>query len=402
MTTSATMQHRAEFTVLDGDFYGYEQELEPQELSALARIREYMDTVVRPEVNDHWERAEFPQHLVAGLGELGVLAFPFEETTPFRNSAVFRGFVTMELARVDAGFSTLTGVSSGLVMGTISLLGSEEQKAEWLPKLGSGEAVGAFGLTEPLSGSDAAKGLRTTARREGDKWILNGQKRWIGNATWGDVIIIWARDEADNQVKGFVVPTATPGYKATKIDGKYSQRTVQNADIELTDLSLPDRARLPGANSFRDTARILMRTRIDVAWGAVGTAIGAYETALAYAKERKQFGRPIASYQLMQDLLVKSLSNITACIGMCVRASEMLDRGVQQDHHSAMAKAFVTSRTREVVAWCRELFGGNGIDLDYDIIRYFNDAEALYSFEGTREMNTLIVGRQITGLSAFL
>jgi glutaryl-CoA dehydrogenase len=402
MTTAPITQKAPDFAVLDGDFYGYEQELEPQELQALARIRDYMDTVVRPEINGYWERAEFPQHMVAGLGELGVLAFPFEETAPFRNSAVFRGFVTLELARVDAGFSTLTGVSSGLVMGAISLLGSEEQKARWLPRLASGEAVGSFGLTEPLAGSDAAKGLRTTARREGDNWILNGQKRWIGNATWGQVIIIWARDEADDQVKGFVVPTSTPGYTATKIEGKYSQRTVQNADIELTNLTLPESARLPGANSFRDTARILLRTRIDVAWGAAGTAVGAYETALAYAKERKQFGRPIGSYQLMQDLLVKSLSNITACIGMCVRASEMLDRGVQQDHHSAMAKAFVTSRTREVVAWCRELFGGNGIDIDYDIIRYFNDAEALYSFEGTREMNTLIVGRHITGMSAFV
>ncbi|MFT4468544.1 acyl-CoA dehydrogenase family protein [Arthrobacter sulfonylureivorans] len=397
-----TMTHASDFTTLSGDFYGYEQDLGAQELAALAKIREYMDTVVRPEINGYWERTEFPEKMVAGLGELGVLAFPFEETAPFKNSAVFRGFVTMELARVDAGFSTLTGVSSGLVMGSIALLGSEQQKTEWMPRLGTAEAVGSFGLTEPFSGSDAAKGLRTTARRVGDQWILNGQKRWIGNATWADVIIIWARDEADGQIKGFVVPTDTPGYLATKIEGKYSQRTVQNADIELKDLVLPATAKLPGANSFRDTASILMRTRIDVAWAAVGTAVGAYETALAYAKQREQFGRPIASYQLVQDLLVKSLSNITACIGMCVRASEMLDRGTQQDHHSAMAKAFVTSKTREVVAWCRELFGGNGIDLDYDIIRYFNDAEALYSFEGTREMNTLIVGRHITGISAFV
>lgn len=400
MDTVAT-QNRS-FTVLEGDFFGYEEELEPQELQALARIRSFLDESARPIVNDHWDRAEFPYHLVSGLGELGVFAFPYDDYAPFANSAVFRGFVTMELARVDAGFSTLTGVTSGLAMGSIELLGSPEQKSEWLPRLASGEAVGSFGLTEPYSGSDAAKGLRTTARREGDEWILHGEKRWIGNATWGQVVIIWARDQADGQVKGFVVPTDTPGYTATKIDSKYSQRSVQNADIVLSGVRLPESARLPGANSFRDTAKILMRTRIDVAWGAVGTAVGAYEAALAYAKEREQFGKPIASYQLVQDLLVKSLSNITACIGMCVRASEMLDRGVQQDHHSAMAKAFVTSKTREVVAWCRELFGGNGIDLNYDIIRYFNDAEALYSFEGTREVNTLIVGRHITGLSAFV
>jgi len=392
----------AGFEPLAGDFFGYAEDLTAQERRALMRLREYMDNVVRPDVNAHWESSDFPHHLVEGLGRLGVLAYPFTETAPFENSAVFRGFVTLELARVDAGFSTLVGVTSGLVMGSIALLGSEEQKAEWLPRLATGQAVGSFGLTEPLSGSDAAKGLRTTARREGENWILNGEKRWIGNATWGDLVIIWARDEADNHVKGFLVPTSSPGYRATKIEGKYSQRTVQNADIVLTDVVVPESNRLPHANSFKDTARILMRTRIDVAWAAVGNAIGAYETALAYAGQREQFGKPIAGFQLVQDLLVKSLSNITASLGMCVRASEMLDRGTQRDHHSAMAKAFTTSKAREVVAWCRELFGGNGIDIDYDIIRYFNDAEALYSFEGTREMNTLIVGRHITGFAAFV
>ncbi len=391
-----------DFSPLTGDFYGYADDLSAEEKAALARIRDYMDQRVRPEVNRHWDSTDFPHHLVPGLAQLGVLAFPFAQTAPFENSAVFRGFTVLEMARVDAGFSTFVGVSSGLCMGSIDLFGSPEQQQEWLPRLASGEAVGAFGLTEPLSGSDAARGLQTTARREGDTWTLNGQKRWIGNATWGDLVVIWARDESDDQVKGFLVPTETPGYQATKIEGKYSQRNVQNADITLTDVTLPDEARLPGAHSFRDTARVLMRTRVDVAWGAVGNAIGAYEAALEYTKTRHQFGKPIAGFQMVQDLMVRSLANITACIGMCVRASQMLDRGTQEDHHSAMAKAFVTDRSREVVAWCREVFGGNGIDLSYDVIRHFNDAEALYSFEGTRQMNTLIVGRHITGESAFI
>jgi glutaryl-CoA dehydrogenase len=389
------------FTALDGDFYGYAEDLTEQEKHALVRVRRFMEDEVRPVVNEYWDSTEFPRHLVRGFGALGILGAPYEQTAEFENSAVFRGFATLELARVDAGFSTFTGVSSGLCMGSIALFGSPEQQQRWLPPLASGEAAGAFGLTEPFSGSDAARGLRTRVRRDGDGWVINGQKRWIGNATWGDVVIIWARDEEDDQVKGFVVPTDTPGYRATKIEGKYSQRNVQNADIEMEQMCLPFDAKLPGANSFRDTAEILKRTRVDVAWGAVGNAIGAYEAALHYTRTREQFGRPIAGFQMVQDLLVRSLGNITASIGLCVRASQMLERGVQQDHHSALAKAFVTDKSREVVAWCRELFGGNGIDLSYDVIRHFNEAEALYSFEGTRQVNTLIVGRHITGESAF-
>ncbi|HEU4755987.1 MAG TPA: acyl-CoA dehydrogenase family protein [Agromyces sp.] len=387
---------------LASDFYSYGSQLTVREQEALGALREWLEREVRPIVNDHWERAEFPMQVVKPLADLGVLSYAWEETRPFENSAVFRGFVALELARVDASVGTFVGVQNGLATGALAVAGSAEQRREWIPKLASGEVVGAFGLTEPLSGSDSARGLRTTARREGDTWILNGQKRWIGNATFSDMTVIWAKDEADGEVKGFIVPTSTPGYAATKIEGKVSLRMVQNADITLTDVTVPESLRLQNADSFRATAAVLRQTRAEVAWSAVGTAIGAYEAAVRYAKEREQFGRPIGSHQLIQDLLVKCLGNITASLGMVVRVSEMLDRGEQRDEHSALAKAYATARMRETVAWAREACGGNGIVLDYDVARFFADAEALYSYEGTREMNTLIVGRAITGHAAFV
>lgn len=391
------------FAPLSSDFYGYaEALLSDREQEAVMAIRAWGEREVQPIIGGYWERAEFPTEIVKPLAELGVLSFAWDETKPFENSAVFRGFVALELARIDASVSTFVGVQNGLAAGSIAVAGSAEQRAEWIPKLASAEIIGAFGLTEPLSGSDSARGLRTTARREGDEWVLNGRKRWIGNATFSDVTIIWAKDEADGQVKGFIVPTSTPGYTATKIEGKISLRPVQNADIELRDVRVPEALRLQNANSFRDTAAILRQTRAEVAWAAVGTAIGAYEAAVAYATEREQFGKPIAAHQLIQEHLVNGLGNITASLAMVVRVSQMLDAGTQRDEHSALAKAYATARMRETVAWARETLGGNGIVLDYGVARYFADAEALYSYEGTREMNTLIVGRTITGEAAFV
>jgi len=390
------------FETLASDFYAYESLLTDPEKEALANLRTWLEAEVKPIAGEYWDRAEFPMQVVKPLAELGTLSYAWDETKPFENSAVFRGFVQLELARVDASMATFVGVQNGLATGAISVCGSAEQRAEWIPRLASGEVLGAFGLTEPLSGSDSAQGLRTTAKREGDSWVLNGAKRWIGNATFSDITVIWAKDVEDGQVKGFIVPAMTPGYTATKIERKISLRTVQNADITLEDVVVPESLRLQNANSFRDTASVLRLTRAEVAWAAVGTAVGAYEAAVKYAGERVQFGKTIGSHQLIQDLLVKCLGNITASLGMVVRVSEMLDRGEQRDEHSALAKAYTTARMRETVAWAREACGGNGIVLDYDVARFFADAEALYSYEGTREMNTLIVGRSITGRAAFV
>ncbi|TFD29180.1 acyl-CoA dehydrogenase family protein [Cryobacterium lyxosi] len=390
------------FELLGSDIFGYENLLTAPEQEAILKLRAYLDQEIRPIANGCWERAEFPAQIIKPLAELGVYSFGWDETKPFTNSAVFRGFAALELARVDASVATFVGVQNGLSAGSIAACGSAEQRAEWIPRLASGEIVGAFGLTEPLSGSDAAQGLRTTATRTGDTWTLNGAKRWIGNATFSDVTIIWAKDTADNQVKGFIVPTDTAGYSATKIEGKISLRTVQNADITLTDVVVPESLRLQNANSFKDTAKVLRATRAEVSWAAVGNAIGAYDAAVAYSKKREQFGKAIGGHQLVQDLLVKSLGNITASLGMVVRVSQLQDEGVQRDEHSALTKAYTTSRMRESVAWCRELFGGNGVTLEYNVARHFADAEAIYSYEGTQEMNTLIVGRTITGQAAFV
>ncbi|MFT4284216.1 MAG: acyl-CoA dehydrogenase family protein [Protaetiibacter sp.] len=390
------------FTQLASDFYGFETKLTETEREALGGLRAWLEADVEPLVNDYWDRAEFPREILPAFHAQPVFGMQWDETRTFENSAVYRGWVALELARVDASIATYVGVQNGLALGAVAVCGSPEQRAEWLPKLADGSVIGAFGLTEPLSGSDSAQGLRTTATREGDEWVLNGSKRWIGNATFSDITVIWAKDTADGQVKGFIVPTSTPGYTATKIERKLALRIVQNAAITLEDVRIPESLRLQNANSFRDTAAVLRLTRAEVAWAAVGVAVGAYEAALAYAQERIQFGKPIASHQLVQQHLAEMIGNITASIAMCTRVSEMLDEGTQKDEHAALAKAYATTRMRETVARAREVMGGNGIVLDYDVTRFFNDAEALYSYEGTREMNTLIVGRALTGKAAFV
>ena len=392
------------FEPISADFYGFESKLTGQEKDLIVRLRAFLEESVRPVANDLWAKAEFFDRdiVVKGLADLGLFGQPWAETQSFPNSAVFRGWVALELARVDASVATLVGMQNGLVMGSIAVAGSKEQRAEWLPKFASGELLGAFALTEPLSGSDTAQGLQTVAKRDGDNWVINGAKRWIGNGSISDVTIVWARDADDNQVKGFIVPTTTPGYSAKRIENKQALRIVQNADIVLENVVVPEANRLQESKTFRETAAVLRLTRAEVAWAAVGNSIGAYDAAVKYAGERIQFGKPIGSHQLVQELLAKSLGNITSSIGLVTRVSEMLDEGVQKDEHSALAKEFTTSRMRETVAWCRELFGGNGIVMDYGVIKFFADAEAIYSYEGTREMNTLIVGRAITGKAAFV
>lgn len=384
-----------------GDFFALESALSTQEQELIGRLRAYLESV-RPSLDALWETADFPTGIVSALSEVGIIGLTWPETAPFANSAEFRGWVSLELARVDASVATYVGVQAGLAMGAIGMCGSPEQRAHWLPLLGRGEKIGAFGLTEPLSGSDAALGLQTTAQRRGDEWVINGAKRWIGNATFSDICIIWARDLDDNKVKGFIVPTDTPGYQATKIERKISLRMVQNADITLTDVVVPEDLRLPGATSFADTAAVLRATRAEVAWAAVGAAMGAYEAALTYAKKRIQFGKPLAAHQMVQDLLVKCMGNITSSLTLVREASRKQDAGDERDEHAALAKAFATTKARETVAMAREILGGNGIVLDYGVARFFADVEALYSYEGTREINTLLVGRALTGQSAFV
>jgi glutaryl-CoA dehydrogenase len=389
-------------SILESDFYFFQDQLSDRENEKVLEIRRFFETEVAPIAAGYWARAEMPFQLVPGIAALGVFGPEWVESGHFANSAVFRGWSGMEMARVDSSLTTFSGVQGGLAMGAFGVGGSDEQRAYWLPKLASGEVMGSFGLTEPLSGSDTARGLKTTAERKGDKWIINGAKRWIGNATFANIVVIWARDTEDDQVKGFIVRSDSPGFSATKIEDKQSLRIVQNADITLTNVEVAEEDRLQKINGFRDLAVVLRLTRAGVAWQAVGNSIGAYEAAVKYSKERIQFGKPIGSFQLVQDLLARSLGNITASIAMCMQVSRLLDEGRQTDAQSALAKAFVTSRARETVSLCREALGGNGIVLEYGVAKPFADAEAIYTFEGTKQMNSLIVGKAITGLSAFV
>lgn len=388
--------------ILEADFYSFQDLLTPAEQKKALAVREFMEREVRPIADDYWERAECPVHLFKPYAQLGTIGSGWAETQGEETSAVFRGWVGMETARVDSSFCTFIGVSGGLAMTSIGVGGSAEQREKWLPPMASGDLIGAFGLTEPLAGSDTAKGLRTTATRTGDTWVLNGAKRWIGNATFADVVVVWAKDTADDQVKGFLVRKGTPGFTATKIERKQSLRIVQNADIVLDGVEVHEADRLAHINSFRDLAKVLRITRDGVSWQALGTMVGAYEAAVAYTKQREQFGNPIASYQLIQDKLATAYANVTAGFALCVRVAQLQDNGTQTDAHAAMAKAFVTTRMRETVALCREACGGNGITLDHGVARFFADAEAVYTFEGTKDMNQLIVGRAITGHAAFV
>jgi glutaryl-CoA dehydrogenase len=361
-----------------------------------------MEKSVQPVINHYWTREEFPHDLVPGLRQLGIAGMAYSGYGCPGVKNLLDGMIAMELARVDSSIATFFGVHSGLAMGSIYLCGSEEQKQRWLPSMARMEKIGAFGLTEPEVGSGAAGGLTTTARRDGGDWVLDGQKKWIGNATFADYVVIWARSLEDGQVKGFVVEKGTPGFEASKMRDKIALRVVQNAYITLDGVRVPEENRLQGANTFRDTAAVLRLTRGGVAWMATGCARGAYEHALAYARQRQQFGRQIAGFQLVQDLLVRMLANVTSSACLCAQLAALQQDGLAEDHHSALAKAFCTVRMREATGWARELLGGNGILLENHVGRFVADSEAIYSYEGTREINTLIVGRAITGTSAFV
>ncbi len=387
---------------IDGDFYNLDLKLTKEQRDLQIKVRNFMEDEIRPLVNEYWKKDQFPFEIIDKFKKLNIVGVPYEgygcPNLPF----LMEGIIAQEIARVDVSTSTFFGVHSGLAMGSIYLCGSEEQKQEWLPKMQKMEKIGAFGLTEPNVGSGAAGGLETTCKFDGENWILNGQKKWIGNATFADVTIIWARDEDSNQVKGFLVKKENPGFETEKIQDKMALRIVQNAIITLTDCKVPESDRLQNANSFKDTANVLRMTRAGVAWQAVGCARGAYESALKYTKKREQFGRPIASYQLVQNHLVEMLSNLTSMQTLCFRLSEMQDQGLLKDEHASLAKVYCSLRMRDTVSQAREVMGGNGILLEYDVARFVADAEAIYSYEGTKEINSLIVGRAITGYSAFV
>jgi glutaryl-CoA dehydrogenase len=286
-------------------------------------------------------------------------------------------------------------------MRSIAMHGSEAQKQRWLPPMARVEKVGAFALTEPEHGSDSIA-LETSARRDGDHYVIDGRKKWIGNGTIADVVVVWARDVEDGEVKGFLVEKGTPGYDARVIEGKASLRAVWQAEIEMSGLRVPAENKLPGANSFKDAGKVLVETRSSCAWMALGHAVAGYDAALTYAKRRQQFRRSLSSFQIVQDRLVKMLADVTAMQLYCVQIARLAAEGRLLPTVAGLAKLHNTRKARQVLAEARDLLGGNGILLDFQVMRHMADIEAVHTFEGTETMQTLIVGRDITGVGAFV
>jgi glutaryl-CoA dehydrogenase len=385
---------------LGTDYFLLKAELTADERDYLKRTRRFVEEEVMPQINPYWERAEVPLHLCRRLGELGLVGDGLEGHGCPPMSATAAGLIAMELNRGDGSVGTFLAVQAGLAMRSIHMHGSEEHKQRWLPAMARCEKLGAFALTEPRHGSDSVS-LETEARRDGDEYVINGAKRWIGNGSMADVVVLWARDVEDMQVKGFLVEKGTPGYDGRPIAGKGSLRALWQADIDLTDVRVPVENRLPGANSFKDTAKVLKATRASCAWSALGHAVAGYDAALNYALQRTQFGKPLARFQIVQEKLVRMLCEITAMQLYCQRIGQLDDTDEMSDTIAALGKLNNTVRAREVLAEARNLLGGNGILLEHNVIRHFTDIESIHTFEGTETIQTLIVGRDITGLSAF-
>jgi glutaryl-CoA dehydrogenase len=390
---------------LGTDYYLLDELLTESERAIRDKVRAFTDREVIPIINDYWEKAEFPFELIPRLAELDVAGSSIEGYGCPGMSRLAAGLVAAELSRGDGSINTFLGVHSGLVMGAIAMLGSEEQKRRWLPPMARLEKVGAFALTEPDHGSDSVA-LETTAHREGDEWVLNGEKRWIGNASFADLIIVWARDAADGRVKGFVVEkdedgVYPKGYETELITGKIGKRAVWQPDINLDGVRVPAGNKLEGAYSFTDVNMVLTATRGGAAWECVGHAVACYEAALTYAKERNQFGKPIASFQLLQNKLANMLAETTAMQLICFRLAQLQQQGAGTGPMASLAKMYNAKKARQICAEARDILGGNGLLLENHVARHMTDMEVVSTYEGTDTIQSLIVGRDVTGISAF-
>ncbi|MGR0158794.1 acyl-CoA dehydrogenase family protein [Paenarthrobacter nitroguajacolicus] len=404
MTTTATPGTGTDQRLYSvADWYDAEALLSTEERQVLGRLRNFLETEAKPLLAEYWERGEFPEQLARPLIDLDLME-PAALTVEAPARGIFHGFRIFELARTDASLATWYTAQAGLFRTAIRVGASEAQQKEWMPKVIDFSLKGVFSLTEPEHGSDIAGGLATTARYEpadGGTWVLDGAKRWIGGASTADVLCVFARDVADGQVKAFLVDRTAAGVSLEKIHGKTSLRMMQNAHITLNNVRVPEAMRLHNVNSFKDVAEMLRAMRSDVAWIATGIQAGAFEAALAYVKERQQFGRSLGSFQLIQEKLARMLGNVTASLSLVVRLTEQQGWGIYRDQDSALAKMQTSLMMRETVALAREVVGGNGITLAADVGRFHADAEAVYSYEGTHEINALIIGRALTGASAY-
>jgi glutaryl-CoA dehydrogenase len=398
-TQSLPYAHLGE--ALATDYFQVRDQFTDEQWERFVTTRRFVDEEVLPAINEYWEAAELPWPLMRRLADLGLYGEDIAGYGCPGMSPLARGLVNMELHRGDGSLGTFLGVQSGLAMKSIDLLGSEEQKQRWLPAMARLDAIGAFALTEPAHGSDSVA-LETTARRKPGGWVLDGAKRWIGNGSIADVVVVWARSDEDGQVKGFLVETDTPGFEAETISGKGAARAIWQAEIELDGARVPDSARLPGANTFKDAGQVLVTTRSTCAWAALGHAVAGYDAALTYSKQRVQFGKPLCSFQLVQERLVRMLSEITGMQLYCMQLARLEEAGQLTDTIAGLAKYNNSRKARAVIADARDMLGGNGVLLSNHVIRHMGDIEVIHTYEGTEAMQALIVGRDITGVSAFV
>ncbi len=381
------------------DFFAFESRLNEAERGKLEELREFLAAEIAPFAGDWWNKAEFPAHILPRLAALKL-------STPVHRgySNLFAGLVIAEMTRTDTSIATFFLVHHDLFVEALHRFGSQDQRERFLEDAAALRITGAFALTEPEHGSDVAGGMATTARRVksdgGDHWVLNGAKRWIGNGTFCDYMLVWARDEEDGAVRGFILDARLPGVGRSKIENKIALRTVQNADISFDNVRIEERDRLAGINTFDDTKELLRASRIMVGWQAVGQQLAAFDVAREYAVERRQFGKPLAKFQLIQQQLVDMLGNAVASMGMMARIADLQEQGAADMPQVALAKSYTSALMRRSVAMGRSILGGNGIVTDYRMARIFSDAEAIYTYEGTFEINSLIVGRAVTGVSA--
>ena len=383
---------------LDTDYYAVFANIPAPDRAAWARARSFVGEAL-PQMNDFWERAEFPGHLAKRMGDLNLLADGIEVPGLEAMSPLAAGLINMEVSRGDGSLGTVIAVQGGLALRSIALFGSEEQRATWLGPLARGEKLGAFALTEPDHGSDSVA-LETTATPDGEDYVLSGEKKWIGNGSGGDITVVWARDDAGN-VRGFLVEQDRAGYEAEPITGKASLRAIHQARIRLNNVRIPGANLLPGTRTFKDASTVLVATRLGVAWSALGHATAVYEAALSYATQRTQFGKPLAKFQLVQDRLAYMLSELTSMQLHCVHLAGLDAAGQMRPTQASMAKYHNTRKARELASIARDMLGGNGILLENHVIRHLLDIESIHTYEGTQSIQTLLIGRDVTGHSAF-
>ncbi|AYO50333.1 MULTISPECIES: acyl-CoA dehydrogenase family protein [Micrococcus] len=387
-------------TPLDVDYLDAFGEATEEDRAHWDRARAYGREVLE-RIDGHWDRAEYPLDLVARAGELDLLTDGLEVPGHAVMSPLAAGLVAMEISRADGSMAAAAAVQGGLVLRALVHCASPEQKERYLEPVARGTLPGGFALTEPLHGSDSVS-LETSARPDGaGGWVLNGAKKWIGNGAAGGITIVWARDTEDGQVKGFVVEQSTPGYEAEVITGKGALRAIHQAEITLTDVRVGDDARLPDVATFKDAARVLVATRVNVGWSALGHATAMFEAALAYARQREQFGKPLGAHQMVQERLAQMLDEVTAMQTRCVAVARLQAAGRLRDEQASLLKYACTRGARRVAQIARDMLGGNGILLEHRVMRHFADVEALHTYEGTESVQALILGRDLTGMSAF-